>query len=107
MFGQWNWIYPHSPEEYYLFNLLFDNKEYTKKIFTRFKELFSNIRPVLGYTIRLGNDWNGRRMMSPEEIRTNIIEIKKRYFNQVKIVVTSDDIHQCKQILNDNSIFFV
>lgn len=56
---------------------------------------------MLGYTVRLGGDWNMRRMMSPDEMRASISEIRRRYFNLVRLVVTSDDIARCKEILHD------
>lgn len=39
--------------------------------------------------------------MSPDEMRASISKIRRRYFNLVRLVVTSDDIARCKEILHD------
>ena len=46
------WVYPHTLEEYKLFNMLFDNRDFMREVFKKNRMLFDIGRPVIGFTVR-------------------------------------------------------
>lgn len=60
-FAGFNWVYPETVQDFLLFNSIFDNREYARSVFCKYRKLFDGPRPVIGMTVRRG-DFVGLRM---------------------------------------------
>lgn len=113
-FKNWNWIYPSSIEDFCLFNFLFDGNKYLiDSCFLKNADIFEqNLNHALvGMTIRRG-DFTENNSMFQRLSLSNIVDIiddlRNKYNDFIKIVITSDEIQNVeKEISNVRCCYFI
>lgn len=106
-FQHFNWIYPATPEELKLFNYICCPKALKAEVIEKHKEIFS-CSNVVGFCIRRGDFKTiieticptQVRLLSIEQIKDVIADVFKKFCNDVKILIFSDEIDYLKQHLS-------
>lgn len=104
------WLYPKTLVDLCLFNFLIDgNTALKQKCIEQNLCMFDNNAnyALVGISIRRGDfkekRWSNHQLLSTTYINQLITDIRRKYYNRVKIIITSDDINEVKAIINNNN----